>query len=263
MTSVPRSDDRREELFLADFHPRLGAWLARQYASGYDAEAGRAQFLTWLAAHAETGEALVDYLGRVAAVPRLTAEEEAVLATRISAGRRAEERLVGEPAGEARAGLEQVAQDGLLAGTRLLEANLWLVVSLAERCADRGVPFSDLVQEGNRGLIRAVQRYDHAKGYRFATFATWWIRQAITQAVTGRTRATTSRTLAVMAARREEAAREVVERLKAERLAAAPGGVRQSMDIDELTLTEHRMLQALGREPTPEEIAAELDLLQP
>jgi RNA polymerase primary sigma factor len=259
MTSVPRPDDRREELFLADFHPRLGAWLARQYASGYDAEAGRAQFLTWLAAHADDGEALVDYVARVAAVPRLTAEAEAELTTRISAGRRAEERLVEEgSAGEARAGLEHVAEDGLLAGTRLLEANHWLVVSLAERYADRGVPFSDLVREGNRGLIRAVQRYDHAKGYRFATFATWWIRQAIIQAVTGRTRALTGRTVAVMAARREEAAREV-----AERLAAAQVGERQSADIDGLIRTEHRVLQALGREPTPEEVAAELDLLQP
>jgi RNA polymerase primary sigma factor len=243
MTSVTQTGDRRDALFIADFHPRLGAWLGRQHAGGYDAEAGRSRFLAWLAAHTDDGDA--------PAIRRLTAEEEAELATRIQAGRRAEETLAqhaGELAPEARAELEQSARDGLVAGRRLLEANRLLVVSLAARYADRGVPYSELVQEGNRGLLTAVYRYDHTRGYRFATFATWWIRHEIAQATTGRARAVTSVTRAVMAARREEAKRRAAER---------PAGVRQS--LDELTRTEHRMLRALGREPTPEELAAELD----
>jgi RNA polymerase primary sigma factor len=220
-------------LFIADFYPGLGAYLARQHARGYDAVAGRARFLLWLAEHADDGDgALRDYMARAIRMPRLSAEEETELATRIAAGRRAEEYLAqGGDAltGEARAGLERIAQDGSQAGNRLLEANLWLVVSVAERFTGRGVPFPDLVQEGNLGLIRAIQRYDHTKDYRFAAFAAWWIRQAITRAVTGQPR-------------------------------LPPVPEPEAGVIDELTLTERRMLQALGREPTPEELAAELDL---
>jgi RNA polymerase primary sigma factor len=233
MTSPEQPDDRREALFIADFYPRLGAWLATQHASGYDAVAGRARFLLWLAAHADDGDgALRDYLARAIRMSRLSAEEETELAARIVAGRRAEDKLADggdKLTGEARASLQRIAQDGSQAGNRLLEANFGLVVSLAERFTGRGVAFPDLVQEGNLGLIRAIQRYDHTKDYRFATFATWWIRQAITQAVTGQPRLTP--------------------------VPEPDAGV-----IDELTLTERRMLQVLGREPTPEELAAELDL---
>jgi len=233
MTSPEQPDDRLEALFIADFYPELGAWVARQHASGYDAVAGRARFLLWLATHADDGDgALRDYLARAIRMPRLSAEEETELATRIAAGRHAEEKLTdgGDTlTGEARASLQRIAQDGSQAGNRLLEANLGLVVSVAERFTGRGVAFPDLVQEGNLGLIRAIQRYDHTKHYRFATFATWWIRQAITRAVSGQPRLTP--------------------------VAEPRGGV-----IDELILTERRMLQVLGRAPTPEELAAELDL---
>jgi RNA polymerase primary sigma factor len=233
MTSPRQPDDRREALFIADFYPRLGAYLARQHASGYDAVAGRARFMLWLASHADDGDgALTDYAARAVRTSRLTAEEETGLATRIAAGRRAEERLdEGGDAldGEARARLRRIAQDGRQAGDRLLEASLGLVESVAERFTGRGLPLPDLVHEGNLGLIRAIQRYDHTRHYRFATYATWWIRQAITRAVAGQARLVPS---------------------------PDPGAGAS----DDLALTGHRMLQALGREPTPEELAAELDL---
>jgi RNA polymerase primary sigma factor len=232
MTSPQQPDDGHETLFIADFDPRLGAWLARQHARGYDAVAGRARFTLWLAAHADDGDgALRDYLARVNRMSRLSAEEEAELATRIAEGRRAEEYLAqGGDAltGEDRAGLERIARDGGQAGNRLLEASLWQVAALAERFTGRGVPLADLIQEGNLGLIRAIQRYDHTKHYRFSVFAAWWIRQAIMQAVTGRP-------------------------------GAIPVPEPEAGGTDELTRTERRMLRALGREPTPEELAAELD----
>jgi RNA polymerase sigma factor (sigma-70 family) len=242
MTWVTEPDDQRAALFVADFYPGLGAWLAGEYASGYDAVAGRARFWLWLAAHAGDGDALADNLTGGIRMPRLTREEESELATRVLAGRRAQERLAEggwEPGDDTRGDLLWVAEDGALAGNRLLEANLYLVVSVAGRYADQGVPFPDLVREGVTGLIRAVQKYDRTKGYRFAPFATWWIRQEIARAVAGRPRATSSRT------------RDV--------LVAEPG----SPGTDVLTRTARWMLQVLGREPSPEELAAELDLSHP
>jgi len=239
MTSPTQPDDRTEGLFIADFYPGLGAYLASRHARGYDAVAARARFLLWLAAHANDGP--VDYLARAVRVPRLTAEEETSLARRHRAGRRAEEELAlgGDTlGGETRADLERIVADGTAARDRLAEANLWLVVSLAERFTGRGVPYPDLIQAGNRGLTRAVHRYDPAKGYGFATYATWWIRQAITRALADRLRD-------IPAARPGPGAG--VEH-------AGPG------DGDGLTLTERRVQQDLGREPTPEELAAELDL---
>jgi RNA polymerase primary sigma factor len=233
MSSPEQPDDRREALFIADVYPALGAWLARQHASGYDAVAGRARFLLWLAANADDGDgSLRDYLARSIRMSRLSADEETDLATRIAAGRRAEEKLADDGdrmTAETRASLQQIAQDGSQAGNRLLEANLGLVVSVAERFTGRGVALPDLVQEGNLGLIRAIQRYDHTKHSRFAAFATWWIRQAINRAVTGQPRLTPT---------------------------TKPGAGA----VDELTQAERRMVQVLGREPTPEELAAELDL---
>lgn len=234
MTSPAQPDDRHEALFIADFYPGLGAYLARRHANGYDAVAGRARFMLWLGVHADDGDgALMDYAARAARFSRLTAEEEGELSARIQAGRRAQEKLAegGDALGrQARANLEQAAQDGTDAGSRLLEANLWQVAAIAERFTDRGVPFADLIQEGNLGLTRAVQRYDHAKHYRFATFATWWVRQAITRS---------------LADRRSGAAQPT-----------EPGAGR----IDELAQEERLMSLDLGREPTPEELAAELDL---
>jgi len=234
MTSPAQPDDRHEALFIADFYPGFGAHLARQHANGYDAVAGRARFLHWLAVHADDGDgALMDYMARTVRLARLTAEEEAELSARIQAGRRAAEKLAegGDALSrQARANLEQATQDGAEAGSRLLEANLWQVAAIAERFTDRGVPFADLVQEGNLGLTRAVQRYDHAKHYRFATFATWWVRQAITRSLAdGRSRAAQP---------------------------TEPDAGR----IDELAQAERLLFLDLGREPTPEELAAELDL---
>ena len=230
MTSVTSPDGRHDALFIADFCPRLGAYLARQHANGYDAVAGRTRYLLWLAAHTDDG-ALMAYMARAARLPRLTAEEETELAIRLLAGRSAEQQLAegGDTlAGQARADLERTAEDGGRAGDRLLEANLALVVSISKRYIGRGMPNSDLIRAGRVGLTRAIDRYDHTKGYRFTTYATWWIRQAITRAL---------------------AARFSLSRIPAP----------QAAGIDELAQTERRMLEALGREPTPEELAAELD----
>jgi RNA polymerase primary sigma factor len=230
MTSVTSPDGRHDALFIADFCPRLGAYLARQHANGYDAVAGRTRYLLWLAAHTDDG-ALMAYVARAARLPRLTAEEETELAIRLLAGRSAEQQLAegGDTlAGQARADLERTAEDGGRAGDRLLEANLALVVSISKRYIGRGMPNSDLIRAGRVGLTRAIERYDHTKGYRFTTYATWWIRQAITRAL---------------------AARFSLSRIPAP----------QAAGIDELAQTERRMLEALGREPTPEELAAELD----
>ena len=188
MTSVTPPDGRHETLFIADFCPRLGAYLARQHANGYDAVARRTRYLLWLAAHTDDG-ALMATVARAAQLPRLTAEEETELATRMRAGRSAEERLAeggGTLAGQARADLERAAEDGARAGDRLLEANLALVVSISKRFIGRGMPFPDLIREGRLGLMRAIERYDHTKGYRFTTYATWWIRQAITRGLAAR-----------------------------------------------------------------------------
>jgi RNA polymerase primary sigma factor len=231
MTSVTPPDDRHEALFIADFCPRLGAYLARQHASGYDAVAGRARCLLWLAAHTGDG-ALMASVARAARLPQLTAEEETELAIRLRPGRSAEEELAergGTLAAQRRADLERAAEDGARAGDRLLEANLALVVSISERFIGRGMPYPDLIRAGRHGLTRAIQRYDHTKGYRFTTYSTRWIRQAITRAL-------------------------------AARLSLRRVPVPEAAGIDELAQTENRMLQALGREPTPEELAAELGL---
>jgi RNA polymerase primary sigma factor len=231
MTPVTPPDDRHEALFIADFCPRLGAYLARQHARGYDAVAGRSRFVLWLAAHTDDG-ALMASVARAARLPRLTAEEETQLAIRLRAGRSAEERLAeggGTLAGQTRADLERAAADGARASDRLLEANLALVVSISERFIGRGMPFPDLIREGRLGLMRAIERYDPTKGYPFTTYATWWIRQAISRGL-------------------------------AARLSLRRVPVPEAAGIDELAQTERQMLQALGREPTPEELAAELDL---
>jgi RNA polymerase primary sigma factor len=130
--------------------------------------------------------ALRDYLKKISQVPGLSIEQETGLARQIEAGRAAEAKLAaGEgrlPAGE-RVDLEWAAELGTRARNHLLEANLRLVVSLAKRYTGRGVPFAALVREGNLGLIRAVEKFDHTNGYAFSAYATWWIRQAITRAL--------------------------------------------------------------------------------
>jgi len=136
--------------------------------------------------HADAADPVQDYLRQIGRIPGLSAEQEAELARQIEAGRKAEEKLIAEggslPDGS-RIDLEWIAELGTRARNHLMEANLRLVVSLAKRYTGRGMPFLDLVQEGNLGLIRAVEKFDYTKGYTFSTYATWWIRQAITRAL--------------------------------------------------------------------------------
>ncbi|WP_062378209.1 RNA polymerase sigma factor [Demequina pelophila] len=178
-----------------------------------------------------TADPVKDYLKQIGKVALLNAEQEVDLAKRIEAGLFAEEKLSGEEkiAPKLRRELEWIANDGRHAKNHLLEANLRLVVSLAKRYTGRGMLFLDLIQEGNLGLIRAVEKFDYTKGYKFSTYATWWIRQAITRAM-----ADQARTIRIP--------------------------VHMVEVINKLARVQRQMLQDLGREPTPEELAKELDM---
>ena len=154
-----------------------------------DRRDGRAE----ITRRAATGDLVRIYLREIGRVPLLTAQDEVELAKSIEAGLFAEETLRAWPDGTAargprceRAELAQIAADGMHAKQRLIEANLRLVVSIAKRYIGRGLVFLDLIQEGNLGLIRAVEKFDYTKGYKFSTYATWWIRQAITRAMADR-----------------------------------------------------------------------------
>jgi RNA polymerase primary sigma factor len=200
---------------MAGIDPKLGEYLAEQHAAG-----------------AGDADPVREYLKQVSKIPGLTAAQEAELATRIEAGLAAQRRLAED--GERltateRIDLEWVAEVGTRARNHLLEANLRLVVSLAKRYTGRGMLFLDLIQEGNLGLIRAVEKFDYTKGYKFSTYATWWIRQAITRAM-----ADQARTIRIP--------------------------VHMVEVINKLARVQRQMLQDLGREPTPEELAAELDM---
>jgi RNA polymerase primary sigma factor len=178
-----------------------------------------------------TADPVKDYLKQIGKVALLNAEQEVELAKRIEAGLFAEEKLNSgmhlEP--QLRRDLEWIAEDGRRAKNHLLEANLRLVVSLAKRYTGRGMLFLDLIQEGNLGLIRAVEKFDYTKGYKFSTYATCWIRQAITRAM-----ADQARTIRIP--------------------------VHMVEVINKLARVQRQMLQDLGREPTPEELAKELDM---
>jgi RNA polymerase primary sigma factor len=178
-----------------------------------------------------TADPVKDYLKQIGKVALLNAEQEVDLAKRIEAGLFAEEKLGSgvKIAPKMRRELEWIANDGRHAKNHLLEANLRLVVSLAKRYTGRGMLFLDLIQEGNLGLIRAVEKFDYTKGYKFSTYATWWIRQAITRAM-----ADQARTIRIP--------------------------VHMVEVINKLARVQRQMLQDLGREPTPEELAAELDM---
>jgi RNA polymerase primary sigma factor len=178
-----------------------------------------------------TADPVKDYLKQIGKVPLLNAEMEVELAKRIEAGLFSEEKLAsgGKLSDKAREELEWIAEDGRRAKNHLLEANLRLVVSLAKRYTGRGMLFLDLIQEGNLGLIRAVEKFDYTKGYKFSTYATWWIRQAITRAM-----ADQARTIRIP--------------------------VHMVEVINKLARVQRQMLQDLGREPTPEELAKELDM---
>ncbi|MFC8734604.1 RNA polymerase sigma factor [Luteimicrobium sp. NPDC057192] len=187
-----------------------------------------------------TADPVKDYLKQIGKVALLNAEQEVELAKRIEAGLFAEEKLAKDYPDYDRTKadattrqlvreLQWIAQDGKRAKNHLLEANLRLVVSLAKRYTGRGMLFLDLIQEGNLGLIRAVEKFDYTKGYKFSTYATWWIRQAITRAM-----ADQARTIRIP--------------------------VHMVEVINKLARVQRQMLQDLGREPTPEELAKELDM---
>jgi len=178
-----------------------------------------------------TADPVKDYLKQIGRVALLNAELEVELATRVEAGLFAEEKLANEKKldKKLKRELEWIAEDGRRAKNHLLEANLRLVVSLAKRYTGRGMLFLDLIQEGNLGLIRAVEKFDYTKGYKFSTYATWWIRQAITRAM-----ADQARTIRIP--------------------------VHMVEVINKLARVQRQMLQDLGREPTPEELAKELDM---
>ena len=179
-----------------------------------------------------TADPVKDYLKQIGKVALLNAEQEVDLALRIEAGLFATEKL--ETGGDAmdeqlKRDLVRIVHDGKRAKNHLLEANLRLVVSLAKRYTGRGMLFLDLIQEGNLGLIRAVEKFDYTKGFKFSTYATWWIRQAITRAM-----ADQARTIRIP--------------------------VHMVEVINKLARVQRQMLQDLGREPTPEELAKELDM---
>jgi RNA polymerase primary sigma factor len=187
-----------------------------------DAEASR---------RATTSDLVRIYLREIGRVPLLTAEDEVELAKSIEAGLFAEEKRSGgfPLLGAERTDLEQLAAEGLRAKQRLIEANLRLVVSIAKRYIGRGLVFLDLIQEGNLGLIRAVEKFDYTKGYKFSTYATWWIRQAITRAI-----ADQARTIRIP--------------------------VHMVETINKMARVQRQLHQDLGREATPDEIAAEMGL---
>jgi len=180
-----------------------------------------------------TADPVKDYLKQIGKVPLLNAAEEVELAMRIEAGLFAEEKLshmtAAEKSNQVGLDLQWVARDGQRAKSHLLGANLRLVVSLAKRYTGRGMQFLDLIQEGNLGLIRAVEKFDYTKGFKFSTYATWWIRQAITRAM-----ADQARTIRIP--------------------------VHMVEVINKLARVQRQMLQDLGREPTPEELSRELDM---
>ena len=176
------------------------------------------------------GDSVHTYLKSIGRTSLLTAEQEVDLAKRIEAGLYAEHKLENEPDLDDayRQDLEEVAEDGRRAKAHMLEANLRLVVSVAKKYSDRGLTLLDVVQEGNLGLIRAVEKFDYTKGYKFSTYAMWWIRQAIQRGF-----ADSARTIRLPV--------HVLEMLS------------------KLSRVERDMHQRLGREPTPEELAVELD----
>ena len=191
---------------------------------------------------AATGDLVRIYLREIGRVPLLTAQDEVDLAKSIEAGLFAEEKLQAAsppstlPGGSAAkscgaelAELAMLAADGMQAKQRLIEANLRLVVSIAKRYIGRGLVFLDLIQEGNLGLIRAVEKFDYTKGYKFSTYATWWIRQAITRAI-----ADQARTIRIP--------------------------VHMVETINKMARIQRQLHQDLGREATPDEIAAEMGL---
>ena len=184
-----------------------------------------------LSVQTATNDPVRMYLKEIGKVPLLTGEQEVELAMRIEAGEKASGKLAsnGKLTVEKSSKLQAIEADGLEAKRKLVEANLRLVVSIAKRYVGRGMLFLDLIQEGNLGLIRAVEKFDYGKGYKFSTYATWWIRQAITRAI-----ADQARTIRIP--------------------------VHMVETINKLVRVQRQLLQDLGREPLAKEIAKEMEL---
>ncbi|HZI97480.1 MAG TPA: RNA polymerase sigma factor [Actinomycetales bacterium] len=225
-TAAPPDTERDAETEAADAEvvAKEGGFVLRD---DDDEDAPQVQVVTAGA----TADPVKDYLKQIGKVALLNAEQEVELAKRIEAGLFAEETLNAGKKLAVKLDREMrwIAHDGRRAKNHLLEANLRLVVSLAKRYTGRGMLFLDLIQEGNLGLIRAVEKFDYTKGYKFSTYATWWIRQAITRAM-----ADQARTIRIP--------------------------VHMVEVINKLARVQRQMLQDLGREPTPEELAKELDM---
>jgi RNA polymerase primary sigma factor len=203
---------------------------AEEPAPDLDEERVRARKEVDQALKAPTNDPVRMYLKEIGRVALLTAQEEVSLAKRIEAGLEAEEQLTDSmAAGDTVGDLEWRSRDGKRAKKHLVEANLRLVVSIAKRYVGRGMAFLDLIQEGNLGLIRAVEKFDYTKGYKFSTYATWWIRQAITRAI-----ADQARTIRIP--------------------------VHMVETINKLARIQRQLLQDLGREPTAQEIAIQMEL---
>lgn len=181
-------------------------------------------------ANVDTDDTIGLYLKEVGRVPLLTAEQEVDLAQRIEKGRLAREELArGNINPRRRSELQHQIEDGWLAREHLITANSRLVISVAKKYMGRGVPFLDLIQEGNIGLIRAAKKFDYRRGHKFSTYATWWIRQAVTRAI-----ADQGRTIRVP--------------------------VHMGDQINKLLRVQHQLTQRLGRDPTVEELAIALDV---
>ncbi len=181
-------------------------------------------------ANIDTDDTIGLYLKEVGRVPLLTAEEEVELAMRIEAGRQAREEMArGNVSEERRQELRALIEDGWAAREHLITANSRLVISVAKKYMGRGVPFLDLIQEGNIGLIRAAKKFDYRRGHKFSTYATWWIRQAVTRAI-----ADQGRTIRVP--------------------------VHMGDQINKLLRVQHQLTQKLGRDPSVEELAAALEV---
>jgi RNA polymerase primary sigma factor len=234
------ADDVTAALLAAELPPESMDVVLRMLAehgvnivdsSDEDEEEAAAKADAEAAKSAATSDPVRMYLKEIGRVPLLSAAEEVDLAKRVEAGLFASEKLttVSDLPSTLVRELEQVERDGQFAKKRLIEANLRLVVSIAKRYVGRGMLFLDLIQEGNLGLIRAVEKFDYTKGYKFSTYATWWIRQAITRAI-----ADQARTIRIP--------------------------VHMVETINKLLRVQRQMLQDLGREPTPEEIGVELEL---
>ncbi|MGC9666516.1 RNA polymerase sigma factor [Planosporangium sp. 12N6] len=241
----PDDDDLEAEVLAADIEdveeeptPELAQAAAADAADDFEWDNEESEALKQARRDAEltaSADSVRAYLKQIGKVPLLNAEQEVDLAKRIEAGLYAAERLrLAEENGESLGttmtrDLLWVSRDGERAKNHLLEANLRLVVSLAKRYTGRGMAFLDLIQEGNLGLIRAVEKFDYTKGYKFSTYATWWIRQAITRAM-----ADQARTIRIP--------------------------VHMVEVINKLGRIQRELLQDLGREPTPEELAKEMDI---